>query len=240
MLSLLAPGRVEFGLGQGLTLPGASETRAEKATRYRALLAEILATLRGDVSLFADATCPEVLERKIWVAARDEPTLDFAAEQGLNLVIGQAEIGLRQAAYVRRYRASGGRGEVRGACASPSSPRPRPRPRPPAPRRPTSISTPSPTRNYHAQAVADGLLPPTAPTPAERRRQLDFFAGTPDDVAAALNDHIAMTGASTGSISCRSCREWRRRPCAGHSRFSRRRCGHGCAFPCWWRPDCCA
>ena len=191
MLSLLVPGRVEFGLGQGVTLPGALETRTEKATRYRALLAEILATLRGDLP-FSLAPCPEVLE-KIWVAARDEPTLAFAAEHGLNLVIGQAEIGLRQVEYVRHYRAAGGRGEVRGArvafvaetmaeaeadCAEATE----------------IYFNNFAYKNYHAQAVADGLLPPTAPAPAERRRQLDFFAGTPDFVAAALNDHIEMTG----------------------------------------------
>ena len=113
MLSLLAPGRVEFGLGQGLTLPGAADTRAEKAAQYGVLLAEIIATLRGEMP-FSLAPCPEVVDQ-IWVAARDEPTLEFAAEHGLNLVIGQAEIGVRQADYVRRYRASGGRGSVRGA-----------------------------------------------------------------------------------------------------------------------------
>ena len=191
MLSLLAPGRVEFGLGQGLTLPGATESREEKATHYRALLAEILATFRGELP-FSLAPCPEVAA-KIWVAARDAPTLAFAAEQGLNLVIGQAEIGVRQAEYVRRYRASGGRGEVRGAriafvaetrtqaeaeCAEATE----------------IYFRALAYRNYHAQAVADGLLPPTAPTPAERRRQLDFHAGTPEDVAEALNAHIAMTG----------------------------------------------
>jgi alkanesulfonate monooxygenase SsuD/methylene tetrahydromethanopterin reductase-like flavin-dependent oxidoreductase (luciferase family) len=191
MLSLLAPGRVEFGLGQGVTMPGAAETRVEKAARYRALLAEIIATLRGDLP-FSLAPCPEVVAT-IWVAARDAPTLAFAAGHGLNLVIGQAEIGLRQAEYVRRYRADGGRGEVRGArvafvaetmaeaetdCAEATE----------------IYFSNFAYKNYHAQAVADGLLPPTAPTAAERRRQLDFFAGTPDDVAAALNDHIAMTG----------------------------------------------
>ena len=191
MLSLLVPGRVEFGLGQGLTLPGATESRAEKATRYRALLAEILAIFRGDRP-FSLAPCPEVIG-KIWVASRDTPTLAFAAEHGLNLVIGQAEIGLRQAEYVRHYRAAGGRGEVRGAriafvaetmaeaeadCAEATE----------------IYFSAIGYKNYHAQAVADGLLPPTAPTPAERRRQLDFFAGTPDVVASALNDHIALTG----------------------------------------------
>jgi alkanesulfonate monooxygenase SsuD/methylene tetrahydromethanopterin reductase-like flavin-dependent oxidoreductase (luciferase family) len=196
MLSLLAPGRVEFGLGQGPTLPGATETREEKATRYRALLADILGYLRGDTPAgdvpFSLAPCPEVIGQ-IWVAARDAPTLAFAAQHGLNLVIGQAEIGLRQAEYVRRYRAEGGRGEVRGArlafvaetmaeaeadCAEATE----------------FYFGNFGYKNYHAQAVADGLLPRTAPTPAERRRQLDFFAGTPDFVVSALNAHIELTG----------------------------------------------
>jgi alkanesulfonate monooxygenase SsuD/methylene tetrahydromethanopterin reductase-like flavin-dependent oxidoreductase (luciferase family) len=196
MLSLLAPGRVEFGLGQGPTLPGATETRAEKATRFRSLLGDILAYLRGDTPAgdvpFSLGPCPEVVE-KIWVAARDAPTLAVAAEHGLGLVIGQAEIGLRQAEYVRQYRAFGGCGQVRGArlafvaetmaeaeaaCAEATE----------------MYFSAFAYRNYHAQAVADGLLPPTAPTPAERRRQLDFHAGTPDFVAAALNAHIALTG----------------------------------------------
>ena len=49
-------------------------------------------------------------------------------------------------------------------------------------------------KGYHAQAVAEGRLPPTASTPAERRRQLDFFVGDPDDVAALLNAYVDETG----------------------------------------------
>ena len=117
MLHLLAPSRVEFGLGQGPTLPGAAETRAEKAARFRALLSEIVATLRGQMPSSL-APCPEILDR-VWVAARDEPSIAFAAEHGLGLVVGQAEIGVRQADYVRRYRAGGGRAEVRALPLSP-------------------------------------------------------------------------------------------------------------------------
>ena len=147
--------------------------------------------MRGDAP-FSLAPCPEAVGT-IWVAARDAPTLAFAAEHGLNLVIGQAEIGLRQAEYVRQYRAFGGRGQVRGArlafvaettaeaeaaCAEATE----------------VYFRAFSYKNYHGQAVADGLLPPTAPTPAERRRQMDFHAGTPEFVAEALNAHIALTG----------------------------------------------
>ncbi|MBW4024650.1 MAG: LLM class flavin-dependent oxidoreductase [Proteobacteria bacterium] len=191
MLHLLAPGRVEFGLGQGTAFPGAAESREEKAARFRALLADIIATLRGERP-FSLAPCPEVVQ-KIWVAARDEPSIAFAARHGLHFVIGQAENGQRQAEFVRRYRAEGGTGQVRGARIAFVA----------ETRAEAEAACAEATeiyfaalgyKGYHAQAVADGLLPPTAPTSAERRRQLDFFAGTPDEVATALNAHIALTG----------------------------------------------
>ena len=196
MLHLLAPGRVEFGLGMGPTPPGSPESREEKAHRFRALLTEILELLaRGraaDGSVMSLAPCPELIE-KIWIAARDPPTLAFAAKRGLNLVVGQAELSIRQAEYIRRFRAEGGRGEARGVrLAFVAETRAEAEAE-------TAIATEIyfsmlGNKLYHAQAVADGLLPPTAPTPAERRRQLDFLVGTPDDVVALLNAHVEETG----------------------------------------------
>ena len=49
-------------------------------------------------------------------------------------------------------------------------------------------------KGYHAEAIAEGRLPPNAATPAERRRQLDFLAGDPDDVAASLDAYVDETG----------------------------------------------
>lgn len=196
MLHLLAPGRVEFGLGMGPTPPGSPESREEKAHRFRALLTEILELLAlgraADGSVMSLAPCPELIE-KIWIAARDPPTLAFAAKRGLNLVVGQAELSIRQAEYIRRFRAEGGRGEARGVrLAFVAETRAEAEAE-------TAIATEIyfsmlGNKLYHAQAVADGLLPPTAPTPAERRRQLDFLVGTPDDVVALLNAHVEETG----------------------------------------------
>lgn len=196
MLNLLAPGRIEFGLGMGTTLPGSRESREEKATRYRELLAEILHYLvvgRDEHgAMLSLAPCPQLVD-KIWVAARDEPTLAFAARRGLNLVVGQAEPASQQAQYVRRYRAEGGANEVRGArlvfvaetraeaeaeCAVATE----------------IYFAALGNKGYHAQAIAEGRLPPSAPTPAERRRQLDFFVGDPEDVAALLNAYVEETG----------------------------------------------
>lgn len=194
-LHLLAPGRVEFGLGMGPTLPGSSESREEKASRYRALLADIidlLSNARDADGVLSLSACPDLIGQ-IWMAARDDPTLGFAAERGLNLVMGQAEPSARQAEYIRRFRTLGGRGVARGVrlafvaetraeaeaeCAVATE----------------IYFSAFGNKGYHAQAVADGLLPSTAPTPAERRRQLDFFVGTPDDVVAMLNAHVEETG----------------------------------------------
>jgi len=196
MLHLLAPGRVEFGLGMGPTLPGSPESREEKAYRFRALLTgilELLARARdADGPVMSLAPCPELIA-KIWIAARDEPTLALAAIRGLNLVVGQAEPSVRQAEYIRRFRAEGGRGEVRGVrLAFVAETRAEAEAA-------TAIATELyfamlGNKGYHAQAVADGVWPPTAPTPAERRRQLDFLVGTPDDVVALLNAHVEETG----------------------------------------------
>jgi alkanesulfonate monooxygenase SsuD/methylene tetrahydromethanopterin reductase-like flavin-dependent oxidoreductase (luciferase family) len=196
MLHLLAPGRVEFGLGMGPTLPGSPESREVKAYRFRALLTEILELLtRGreaDGSLMSLEPAPELVE-KIWIAARDEPTLALAAKRGLNLVVGQAEPSFRQAGYIRRFRAEGGHGEARGVrLAFVAETRAEAEAE-------SAIATEIyfamlGNKGYHAQAVADGHLPPTAPTPAERRRQLDFLVGTPDDVVALLNAHVEETG----------------------------------------------
>ena len=196
MLHLLAPGRLEFGLGMGPTLPGSAESREEKAARYRELLAAILDFLnygRGaDGAVLSLAPCPELVE-KIWVAARDEPTLVFAAQRGLNLVVGQAEPAPQQAQYVRRYRAEGGAGEARGArlvfvaesrdeaeaeCALATE----------------IYFAALGNKGYHAQAIAEGRLPRAASTPAERRRQLDFLAGDPDEVTGLLNAYVEETG----------------------------------------------
>src|SRR5580700_7963493 len=195
-LNLLAAGRVEFGLGMCPPAPDSTERREEKGGRYRELLTAILEYLeRGhgpDGAVLSLSPCPELTE-KIWVAARDEPTLAFAAQRRLHLVVGQAEPARQQAQYVRRYRAEGGRGQARGARLAFVA----------ETRAKAEANGATATeiyfaalgnKGYHAQAVAEGRFPPTAPTPAERRRQLDFLIGDPDDVAELLNAYVEETG----------------------------------------------
>lgn len=190
-LNLLAPGRVEFGIGQGPTLPGSTESREEKGRRFRRQLAELLGFLTGELPLSL-APQPD-LAGKLWVAARDDESIALTAERGLNFVVGQAEIGIAQARFVRRYRAAGGRGEARGVrlvfLAETMA-------------EAAALSTEATelyfgalgNKGYHAQAVAEGLLPAQANTPEEKRRQVDFLVGRPDQVAEQLNEHIALLG----------------------------------------------
>ncbi|HTH99826.1 MAG TPA: LLM class flavin-dependent oxidoreductase [Acidisoma sp.] len=191
MLQLLAPDRVEFGIGQGPTLPGSPESREEKSRRFRRQLSELLFFLTGEMSLSLAAQ-PNLAQR-LWIAARDDESIALAAERGLNFVVGQAEIGIAQARFVRRYRAAGGQGEARGVrlvflaethaeavaqCAEATE----------------LYFAALGNKGYHAQAVAEGLLPETADTPEERRRQVDFLVGRPDEVAERLNAHIDLLG----------------------------------------------
>ena len=196
LLDLLTGGRAEFGLGMGTTRPGDPVPRAEKAARYRATLADILRLLAGDRSTGLPELSPvpaRDLRDRLFVAARDAPSLAFAAQNGLNLVIGQAEIAVRQAAHVARYRAEGGTGRVRGVRIAHV-----------AASHAEAVAESEAAaalyfgqmagKSYHKEAVDLGLLPPHAGTAAERRRQVSFHAGTPDEVAAALNEYAATTG----------------------------------------------
>ena len=116
LLTLLSGGRTEFGIGLGSGQHGL-KTGEEKAALFRQLLAELLAILRNDPALglppLSPAPPPELATR-LWAAARDNATIDFLAETGVNLVVGQAEVPQSQAQFVSRYRSCGGRGRTRG------------------------------------------------------------------------------------------------------------------------------
>jgi alkanesulfonate monooxygenase SsuD/methylene tetrahydromethanopterin reductase-like flavin-dependent oxidoreductase (luciferase family) len=195
MLDLLADGRTEFGLGLGAGVPGA-KPRHEKAAEYRALLADILRLLQGDRSTGLPELCPAAdpgLIDRLWVAARDAETIAFAAGRNLNFVVGQAEIGPRQATLTRQYRQAGGGGRVRGervVFAAETAAE-------------AARDSEAAVRlyfgqmagkSYHKEAVDAGDLPPTADTLAEMRRQVSFIAGTPAQVAAELNDYAQRLG----------------------------------------------
>jgi alkanesulfonate monooxygenase SsuD/methylene tetrahydromethanopterin reductase-like flavin-dependent oxidoreductase (luciferase family) len=196
LLHILTQGRVEFGIGLGSFQPNMVESREEKAARFQATLDEVLAYLAGrplvDAVALSPAPSPEI-RAKIWAAARDPSTLDFLADRGVNLVVGQAELPERQALYVKRYRGAGGTKPTRGvrlvfvgethAEAM----------------RETEVAANiyfdmMSGKGYHKEAVELGLLPQSVDSPEEMRRQVNFIVGDADEVTEALNRYIALTG----------------------------------------------
>ena len=196
LLDILTDGRAEFGLGMGGTDITSSITREEKIAQYLELLEDILRYLTGDRSTglpaIVPSPSPDILS-KIWVAARHMPTVEVAAQRGLNFVVGQAEIASRQAPYVKHFKQCGGTGRTKGVRIAfvAETHREAVEQSEPAVRITYSQSA---GRNYHKQAVDAGALPEQAETLEEMRRQMCFTAGTPQEVADELNAYIAETG----------------------------------------------
>lgn len=195
LLSLLTNGRVEFGVGLGSGQHGL-KSREEKAAEFRRLMGELLAVLRNDPSLNAPPLSPVPpadLAQRIWAAARDEPTIDYLAETGINLVVGQAELGQVQAKYVKRYRASGGRGKTRGVrlvFVAATHDQAIERSRDAADLYYKLMGG----NGYHKEAVEKGYLAAEVKSREDMLEHISFAVGTPDEVAAQLNAHIAVTG----------------------------------------------
>lgn len=195
MLSVLSGGRVDFGVGLGSGQHGL-KSREEKAAAFRDALSELLAILRDDPSTGLPALSPASpvdITTRLWAAARDEATIGFLAELGINLVVGQAEMGHVQADYVERYRRLGGKGMTRGVRLVHVA----------ATEAEALVRTEAAADlyhklmsqgGYHKEAVDKGLLPAT---PADRNallEQVNFIVGTPETVTEKLNAYIAETG----------------------------------------------
>lgn len=189
-------GRVEFGVGLGANQLHIKGTREEKAERFRTRLAAVLAILGGGPMTSGAALSPKPapdLASRIWASARDTPTIRFLAERNVNLVVGQVELPEVQARYVAEYRAAGGAGLTRGVRLAFV-----------APTHEEAISASEEALRLYAalmggggyvrEAIEAGLVPATADSPEELRRQVNFIVGTPDEVVAELKRYIAVTG----------------------------------------------
>lgn len=196
LLDLVTDGRAEIGIGQGTAGPHDEESRRRRQARFREALGEILMLLRGDTStglpLLNVGPAPHLVER-MWAACRDDASIEYIAEQGLNFVVGQAEVAEAQARYVARYRAAGGTGRVRGVRAVFIA----------EDRADAFARFESAFETYYAQigrgryaadATAAGLLPAQAVTLDERMRRACVIVGDPDDVAAGLREYLEVTG----------------------------------------------
>jgi alkanesulfonate monooxygenase SsuD/methylene tetrahydromethanopterin reductase-like flavin-dependent oxidoreductase (luciferase family) len=195
MLSVLTGGRVDFGIGLGSGQHGL-KTREEKAAEFRRLLDELLAVLRNDPGLAApelSPVSPVDITTRLWAAGRDELTIRHLAETGVNLVVGQAELGAVQAGYVRQYRAAGGKGKTRGVrlvfVAETDE---------------QAMADSAPAADlyysligkgaYQKEAQAKGLITAEPTSRREMLDQVNFVVGSPDTVARKLNDYLAATG----------------------------------------------
>ena len=195
MLSVLTGGRVDFGIGLGSGQHG-MKTREEKAAEFRRLLDELLAVLRNDPKLEApdlSPVSPVDITARLWAAGRDELTIRHLAETGVNLVVGQAELGVVQAGYIGQYRAAGGKGKTRGvrlvfvaetdeqAMADSAAA---------ADLYYSLIGKGA----YQKEAQAKGLVATEPTTREEMLDQVNFIVGSPDTVVRKLNDYLATTG----------------------------------------------
>ncbi|MCX5478214.1 LLM class flavin-dependent oxidoreductase [Kaistia geumhonensis] len=192
LLHLLTDGRVEFGVGLGANQL-VEEDRATKAARFRALLDELLGILAGEIGPAISPNPDPSIRSTIFAAARDEGTIDHLAANGINLVVGQAEMPHVQAPYISRYRASGGKGRTRGVRLVFV-----------APTRAEALERSAAAaqsyfrlmlgKGYHKQAVESGAAPAAPQTDAEKRRLASFIVGSPEEVVAELDAYVETTG----------------------------------------------
>jgi alkanesulfonate monooxygenase SsuD/methylene tetrahydromethanopterin reductase-like flavin-dependent oxidoreductase (luciferase family) len=195
MLSVLTGGRVDFGIGLGSGQHG-MKTREEKAAEFRRLLDELLAVLRNDPQLQApelSPVSPVDITTRLWAAGRDEPTIRHLAETGVNLVVGQAELGAVQSNYVRQYRAAGGKGKTRGVrlvFVAETDEQAMAESAPAADLYHSLIGKGA----YQKEAQAKGLVAAEPTTREEMLDQVNFVVGSPDTVARKLNAYLAATG----------------------------------------------
>ena len=195
LLTLLAGGRTEFGIGLGSGQHGL-KTGEEKAAEFRRLLTELLAVLANDPSTGVPQLSPVPvvdLSKRLWAAARDPLTIDLLVEKGVNLVVGQAEVGQSQAHFIKRYRDGGGRGRTRGvrlAFVAETHAEALERSRAAADLYYKLMGN----NGYRLNAVAKGYLPAEVKTREDMLLHINFVVGTPEEVAAGLNAYIATTG----------------------------------------------
>ncbi|MGE3271197.1 MAG: LLM class flavin-dependent oxidoreductase [Chloroflexota bacterium] len=114
---ILTGGRLNLGAGQGVNpdLEKFGLSTAEKHPRYREMLDVMTGawkpgTITYDGTYFQyDDVCviPKPIQKArdmLWVAARDQGSIEYAGQHGYALLIGQAEPTARQAMYAAQYR----------------------------------------------------------------------------------------------------------------------------------------
>jgi alkanesulfonate monooxygenase SsuD/methylene tetrahydromethanopterin reductase-like flavin-dependent oxidoreductase (luciferase family) len=199
LLDLLSEGRAFFCLGQGGSTavfpPGTTDE--QRRALFRERLAQLLGFLRGTKTGDLPALSPVPVRdvtRRLWVAARDDESIEMAAEYGLHFVVGQAEHASVQRTYVDRYLAAGGSGEARGVrvvCVASSDTEAVAAAVPAAE---TYYSVMSKGK-YFQQATERGIIPNSPPASIEEvMARVSFCVGSPETVIRGLQEYQATTG----------------------------------------------
>lgn len=195
LLDALSGGRVGCGLGQGSPDEMGVRTLLKEGKRalFRerlARLVDIITTHQADDDLTLVPESELRTPRILWAGVRDPESVALAAKLDVNLIIGEAEPGIRQAPFAAGYLASGGAGETRGArivCIADTAEE--------------AFATAAPIADrifhgeqggvYYREAVQAGAVPGTRPASLEELcDQMEFFVGTPDAVAAKLTGYV--------------------------------------------------
>jgi alkanesulfonate monooxygenase SsuD/methylene tetrahydromethanopterin reductase-like flavin-dependent oxidoreductase (luciferase family) len=203
LLNLLSGDRVAFGLGQGSPdeMGVRSMTSDEKRAAFRQSLAELAKFVSGGTVADGRTLTPEwplEVANTLWAGVRDEVSIAQAAALGANFIVGEAELALRQAPYIKSYRAAGGVGEARGArlvCLAETH-----EDAVAAARDGTRHDVFSKGR-YHIEMTELGMLPAVeAASDDDVFARLEYAVGTPPAVAELLASYIATTGVNALNI----------------------------------------
>lgn len=196
-LDLLAGGRTFFGLGAGgdepeIFLPDVY-TSEQRRARFREAMAELITLLKTQgLSAFSNKLGPTDVDSRsflprLLVAARDEATIRFAAQNDLNFVMGQAEVPAAQGPYIKTYRDAGGTGETRAvriiiiAATNEQA----------VSRAARSHAVYSEGEDrYYFEAVEKGIFETETPTSLDDALyRRSFVVGSPESVAAQLRSY---------------------------------------------------
>ncbi|MFQ3612590.1 MAG: LLM class flavin-dependent oxidoreductase [Cyanobacteriota bacterium] len=198
-LDLLTQGRVVFGVGQGSggDIQQAGFAGIDKRAQFRANLMQVIEYLNtgpdADKPCLTPSPSPGLVD-KLWVASRDTETVSLIAQQGLNLLVGQAEAPVKQAEYVRHYRQQGSHGKVCGCrlvhVAETDAEALRQ-----VEAGATLYFNLYSKGVYYQEAIAEGRIPATPPESLpDMLDRLDYLVGSPQTVAQKLQSYCDTVG----------------------------------------------
>ncbi len=202
MLDLMAPDRMEFGIGQGsgLDVQHRGWTIEEKRQRFRHHLAVLVDSLdpctdQSPISTFPLSPCPvSDLRQRIWIACRDQSALEQVRDLDLHLVVGQAESGIRQRRTIDQLRQLGGKGQIRGCRLVHVAETEQAALAAVAEAAPAYFEVYS-QGPYYREGVAEGRIPDHPPQDLrDLLWRVDFLVGDPESITQQVQDYLQITG----------------------------------------------